>query len=89
MMESTPNGNENLAHLEDESPFEDGEKVMEGVDIAIDEDAAAEEARKEEIRQQMIKVCAVQLSFGLFDFVFYIHESFYARESFYTKKAIS
>ena len=62
MMEATTNGGENTASLEDESPFEDGEKMMEGVEIATDEDAAAEEARKEEIRQQMTKVCACPLS---------------------------
>ncbi|CAB4001573.1 Hypothetical predicted protein [Paramuricea clavata] len=56
MMEATTNGGENTASLEDESPFEDGEKIMEGVEIATDEDAAAEEARKEEIRQQMAKL---------------------------------
>ena len=58
MMESTTNGEEHLASLEDESPFGDGEKIVEGVEIQADEDQAAEEARKEEIRQQMTKVCS-------------------------------
>ena len=59
MMESTTNGgDEHLASLDDENPFDDGEKIMEGVEISTDEDQAAEEARKEEIRQQMAKVCS-------------------------------
>ena len=57
MMESTTNGGENLAPREDENPFKDTEGIAEGVEIATDEDRAAEEARKEEIRQQMTKVC--------------------------------
>ncbi|XP_028404253.1 tumor protein D54-like [Dendronephthya gigantea] len=56
MMESTANGDENIAPVEDESPFGDGEKVLEAVDMQTDEDAAAEEARKEEIRKQMAKL---------------------------------
>ncbi len=62
MMESTTNGDENIASLEDESPFGDGEKIMEGVEVGTDEDRAAEEARKEEIRQQMTKVCQCPLA---------------------------
>ena len=71
MMEATTNGGENLASLEDESPFDDGEKIMEGVEIQADEDQAAEEARKEEIRQQMAKVyCTVALYLLSFLFAF-------------------
>lgn len=62
MMEATTNGDENIATLEEENPFGDAEKTMEGVEIHTDVEAAAEEARKEEIRKQMTKVCALRLS---------------------------
>ena len=61
-MESTANGDENIAPLEDESPFGDGEKILETVDMQTDQDTAAEEARKEEIRQQMAKVSTCRLT---------------------------
>ena len=57
MMEATTNGDENVASLQDENPFQEPERITEGVEITTEEDHAAEEARKEEIRQQMIKVC--------------------------------
>lgn len=60
MMEGTTNGEEKLASfssVEDENPFGDGDRIMEGVQIHTDEETAAEEARKAEIRQQMEKVC--------------------------------
>ena len=56
MMESTVNETENSASVQDENPFKDSEEVIEDVEIHTDADAAAEEARKQEIRQQMEKV---------------------------------
>ena len=56
MMEATTNGDQNVASLQDENPFQEPVKITEGVEIATEEDHAAEEARKEEIRQQMTKL---------------------------------
>ena len=58
MMESTVNGGENNAFSEQENPFQDGERIVEEVQI-VDEEAAAEAARREEIEQQMAKVKAM------------------------------
>ena len=55
-MESTTNGAENAARIDDENPFKENQDITEDVQIHTDEDAAAEAARKEEIRQQMAKV---------------------------------
>ncbi|XP_046854738.1 tumor protein D54-like [Xenia sp. Carnegie-2017] len=47
---------DNLSSMEEESPFGDADKIVESAEIQTDDDRAAEEARKEEIRRQMTKL---------------------------------
>lgn len=57
---------DNLSSMEEEIPFGDADKIVESAEIQTDDDRAAEEARKEEIRRQMTKVRFV-CSVGVLD----------------------